>query len=123
MLEKQTGWAFPVRFDGKGVVTHSGRTNVHDSISMLLKTLPHERPTQPTFGADLEAYLFENLSDSLQSKIETEIRQAIAQAEPRVRVDSVEVRPLRDSREQLAVNVVYTTASGKTDVVNLRAGS
>jgi phage baseplate assembly protein W len=83
---------FPPRVDENGHLMWSeGTTNVRESIQLILKTEPNERIRLPKFGAGLGRFLFEPNTISTRELIKSNIENAIAAWEPRVRVESVSV--------------------------------
>lgn len=81
-----TGWSFPPTFmaGGAALATVSGHENVHKSLTLLLRTRCGERPTQESYGCDLDEALFEEADQALQNRITGLIRDAILRHEPRV---------------------------------------
>lgn len=72
---------------------------VKQSVINILNTNRGERPFRPTFGADIRSYLFENFDPVTQSLLEEQIRIALGNHEPRVRVLSVNVIGRPDANE------------------------
>lgn len=87
------GWAFPPSFSagGAGVEMASGVEDIHQSLQILLATIPGERVMLETFGCDLASLTFEELDQGLVNTIERMIRDAIVDFEPRVELDGVDV--------------------------------
>ena len=85
------GWSFPVRFDRLflKVDISSGNKDIHESLNILLGTIPGERFLHPDYGCDLRDLSFEKLDPSLETIIEDKIRSAILLYEPRIRVDQL----------------------------------
>lgn len=75
---------------------------VKQSVLNILSTNRGERPFMPDFGGNIRAYLFENVDPVTISLIEEEIRSALTNYEPRVRVLTVDVEDLSD---QNAINI------------------
>ncbi|MGN1119781.1 MAG: GPW/gp25 family protein [Oscillospiraceae bacterium] len=57
---------------------------IAQSLVLLLSTRKGERVMRPNYGCDLEQFAFESINYTLLSRIEREIKTAIAQYEPRV---------------------------------------
>lgn len=70
---------------------------VKQSVVNILSTNRGERPFLPYFGANIRAYLFENFDNVTANLVEDEIRTALANYEPRVRVTNVEVNARPDN--------------------------
>jgi phage baseplate assembly protein W len=68
-----------------------GETNVRESIRVILMTEQPERLRTPKFGGSLGRFLFEPNTVSTRRSIEDRIKRELAQWEPRIRVESVNV--------------------------------
>lgn len=66
---------------------------VKQSLSILMQTNFYERPFAPEKGANLRAYLFEPMSSLVANVLQSTIRNMIASYEPRVRIETIFVRP------------------------------
>lgn len=69
---------------------------VKQSIVNILSTNRGERPFLPDFGANLRGYLFENFDGVTASLVEEQIRVAIANYEPRVRILDINIDAVPD---------------------------
>src|ERR1043165_6476145 len=86
------GISFPPRIGADGrVVWSEGETNVRESIRVILMTEQPERLRTPNFGGSLGRYLFEPNTVSTRRSIQDRINKELAQWEPRISVESVEV--------------------------------
>src|ERR1051325_3162297 len=86
------GMSFPPRVGADGRVAWSeGETNVRESIRVILMTEQPERLRTPNFGGSLGRYLFEPNTVSTRRSIQDRITKELAQWEPRISVESVEV--------------------------------
>lgn len=61
------------------------------ALKNLILTNRFERPYDPLFGADIRSRLFENFDPIEQVNIEEDIKSAIKNFEPRVRISEVRV--------------------------------
>ena len=104
------GWAFPPSFTpgGAEVEMVSGPEDVHQSLRILLQTTPGERIMLEAFGCDLASVQFEEIDQGLVSAVEQLVRSAILEHEPRVAVNSVEVRQDDTQVGCVVVGVSYT---------------
>ena len=75
---------------------------VKQSVINILSTNRGERPFMPAFGANIQSYLFENVDSVTVALIEEEVRSALVNYEPRVRVLEVFVEDLSDRN---AINI------------------
>lgn len=63
------------------------------SIRNIIRTRNYEKPFNPDFGSKIDFLLFELMSTSIASQMETEIKDLIVNYEPRAIVNNVEVIP------------------------------
>jgi phage baseplate assembly protein W len=86
------GISFPPRVGPDGRVTWSeGEQNVRESIRIILMTEQPERLRTPGFGGSLGRFLFEPNTVTTRRSIQERITRELAQWEPRVLVESVDV--------------------------------
>jgi phage baseplate assembly protein W len=67
------------------------------SIRNLLSTKHYERPFNPDLGANVDALLFEPISPLTAGALESEIKTAIGNYEPRASLDTITVNPQPDN--------------------------
>ena len=102
------GIGFPPRVGPDGRVSWSeGEQNVRESIRIILSTEPKERPMLPDFGAGLGVFLFEPNVPSTWQSIRDRITRALAEWEPRVVVESVEIAADPDDPQAAIANITY----------------
>ncbi len=86
------GISFPPRVGADGRVAWSeGEVNVREAIRIILMTELRERIRLPDFGGGLGPLLFEPNTVTTRHLIQDRIVRSLAQWEPRIRVESVEV--------------------------------
>jgi len=83
---------------------------IKQSVINILSTNRGERPFLPYFGANIRSYLFENFDNVTSSLVEEEIRSALANYEPRVRVTNVEV-DARPDNNSLRISLEFDIVS------------
>jgi phage baseplate assembly protein W len=66
---------------------------IKNDILQLLLTIPGERVMRPTFGVNLRNAVFENMTSSMISGLQSEIIEKISRFEPRVDVSAVTIVP------------------------------
>jgi phage baseplate assembly protein W len=66
---------------------------VKQSLNILMQTNFYERPFAPEKGANLRGYLFEPMSNLVANVLQSTVRNMIASYEPRVRIETIFVRP------------------------------
>ena len=102
------GWPFPIVPDDAGRLTFTeGDANVEQSLRILLLTRLGERVMRPGFGSEAPRLVFAPGSERYLRLLETSIREAVRDWEPRVQLDDVraEVDPVDDTR--VTVSIAY----------------
>lgn len=115
------GLGFPVRVGPDGRLAWSaGEANVRESLRILLLTGRGERLRRPDYGAGLEQFMFEPNTPATWRAIEERIRKTVETHEPRLRIESLEVRADPADPEAalatLAFTLVATGAAGRTSL-------
>jgi phage baseplate assembly protein W len=102
------GISFPPRVGSDGRVAWSeGEVNVRESIRVILMTEQPERLRSPNFGGSLERFLFEPNTVSTRRSIQDRITKELAQWEPRIRVESVNVDPDQTDPQAAVATITY----------------
>jgi phage baseplate assembly protein W len=102
------GVAFPPRVGADGRVAWSeGETNIRESIRVILLTDRGERINLASFGGDLAGLLFEPNTAATREAIRDRIDRALAEWEPRIRVQGIDVEPDPDDREAATATITY----------------
>ena len=102
------GMSFPPRVGADGRVAWSeGETNVRESIRVILMTEQPERLRTPTFGGSLGRFLFEPNTVSTRRSIQDRITKELAQWEPRISVQSVNVDEDQNDRTAAIATITY----------------
>ena len=114
------GISFPPRVGADGRVAWSeGEANIREAIRIVLMVAPGERLRRATFGAGLEAWLFEPNTTATRHQIEERIRRTVAAWEPRVVVQDVEVVEDRaDPTTAIATITFRIVATGSVERVS-----
>jgi hypothetical protein len=102
------GWAFPPDVGPSGgvaLVTHE--REIEQAIRIILGTHPGERPMRPGFGCPLRDFVFRNADISTAAELSFAVQRSIQMWEPRVDVLAVDVRPARDVRNRLNLDITY----------------
>jgi len=99
-----------MRYDTQAVIA---------SVRNLLLTNFYERPFQPNLGSNVDALLFEPVTDLTANILETEIRKVINNFEPRVQINSITVF-VNPDRNSFSVNLEFYIGNSTTPTaVNL----
>ena len=107
------GWGFPPTFNK---VTHrlemvDDEKDIHQSILILLKTTPGERPMNPSFGCDLQSQVFNTINSNTLARIKNLIKKAILLYEPRVDVKNIDIDDSKEAEGRLDINIEYQVRS------------
>jgi phage baseplate assembly protein W len=89
------GWSFPPTFDrySRGVALVPGVEDIEQSIRLIFSIAPGERQMLPQFACDLGQFVFGPNDSSVEAMIESEVRAALRNYEPRIYVEAVTVTP------------------------------
>lgn len=88
-----TGWAFPVETDARGSVrTADAEDDIRDAIRLVLGTAKGERVMRPEFGCAIHDHVFSAATPATLNLIESSVREALVQWEPRIDVGAVDAR-------------------------------
>ena len=114
------GISYPPRIGTDGRVAWSeGEANIREAIRVVLMVAPGERLRRPSFGAGLDAYLFEPNTTATRHEIEERIRRSIVAWEPRVVVQDVDVTEDRqDASTAIATVTFRIVATGSVERVS-----
>jgi phage baseplate assembly protein W len=103
-----TGWAFPVTTDPRGSVrTSEAADDVRESIRIILGTAKGERVMRPEFGCEIHDHVFSAATPSTLNLIESSVREALVQWEPRIDVEAVDARTDDDAPNRVLVEIEY----------------
>jgi uncharacterized protein len=103
-----TGWVFPIRPDRGGRLGYvSGEANIEQSLLILLQTVQGERVMRPKFGTRARELVFAPGSVQNLRLLETTVREAIRDFEPRVDLVSVVAELDPDDSTRAIVDVTY----------------
>ncbi|NUQ74170.1 MAG: GPW/gp25 family protein [Polyangiaceae bacterium] len=114
------GWAFPPSFPERGAEVEmvSGSEDIIQSLQILLGTSPGERVMQEAFGCNLASFLFEEVDQRLISAVERQIKDAIIDHEPRIRLDKVDVTRNPSDPSSLLISI-HSTVKGTNSRFNM----
>lgn len=102
------GVRFPFRPGADGRFSYvSGEDNVAQAITLLLSTALGERVMRYAYGSDLPLLIFQPLSASLLSRLETAARVALRTFEKRIVVRSVSAVPDPDLESRVNLTIQY----------------
>jgi phage baseplate assembly protein W len=104
------GIVFPMAIDHTGAIAMtSGADDIDSSLRMVLLTAPGERVMRPQFGCRIWDLMFEPINATTVGLMADAVRDAVGQWEPRVDVESVEVRadPDHDDGSRVFIDLHY----------------
>ena len=102
------GISFPPRIGSDGRIAWSeGEANIREAIRIILLTEQRERIHLPDFGGSLGLFLFEPNTVTTRHIIQDRITKALAQWEPRILVQSVDVEPDPTDQQAAIATITY----------------
>lgn len=111
------GWRFPILPDAAGRLGYvDGDANVEQSLHILLLTELGQRVMRPDFGCRAPRLVFAPGSVQYLGLLETSVREAIRDWEPRVELE--EVRAEADPNEETRVTVSISYRVRRTNTRN-----
>jgi phage baseplate assembly protein W len=110
-----TGWGFPPTFrrDSSGVEMLHNEKDVQSSIEIILETVTGERIMLPTFGCNLQPYVFETMNVPNIAMIKKIVEEALVLNEPRIIVRELK-EELRQEEGVLLINIEYEIITTNT---------
>ena len=102
------GWSFPTCLepDGRAEMV-AFEDDIAQAIRIILSTNRGERVMRPDFGAGLDAFVFEPVSQMTMQLLKTRVEEALIDWEPRIDVMSVSVSTDPALRDRLLVEITY----------------
>jgi phage baseplate assembly protein W len=106
------GFAWPMRVDHTGsIALTNGAADLDQSIRVILMTAPGERVMRPQFGCRIWELLFEPVTGNLLGLIAEAVRDAVAQWEPRVVLETVAPTVDPDDHGLIRIAMTYRVQS------------
>jgi phage baseplate assembly protein W len=110
------GWRFPILPDATGALGYTaGDANVEQSLRILLLTELGERVMRPDFGSKAGRLVFAPGSERYLGMLETTVREAIRDWEPRIELEQVSAELALDDATRVNLRLGY-----KVRVTNTR---
>ena len=101
------GWRFPVRPENGRLGYALYEEDVEQAIEIILQTSSGERVMRPQFGAGLRRYVFASNSPKIHRNVETAVRRALIDFEPRITVERVAARAAEDEPNVMLIDIDY----------------
>lgn len=110
-----TGWSFPPTFrrEWYGVEMLVAEEDVKSSLGIILSTITGERVMLPTFGCNLQPYVWEVMNVPNIAMIEKIVKEALTYHEPRIILEDI-VSTVFQEQGYLEINVQYSIITTNT---------
>lgn len=107
-----SGWAFPPQIDSQGglALTHD-RSELQQSILVILSTSPGQRVMRPTFGCRLQDLVFAPNNTHTIAQVKRYVEEALGMWEPRINVIRVDAQPDVQDASRLLIDIEYEVKS------------
>ena len=112
-----TGWSFPPTFHNSGNVgieMVENELDIRQSLEILLSTGVGERIMLPEYGCDLQAYLFDSISNSKIHFLKDLITTAIINYEPRIELNKLTIDHSDYQEGIIRISIDYTIETTNT---------
>ena len=109
------GWAFPPCVEAKGEIEIIAyEEDIRQAIIIILMTDRGERVMRPDFGAGLNTFVFEPISETTMQLIRQRVEESLIDWEPRIIVEEVKVTADRTEDGKLLIEVTYRVRATNT---------
>jgi phage baseplate assembly protein W len=108
------GWTFPVKPVNGRLTYAAHEEDIEQAIQIILLTARGERLMLPRFGAGLRKYVFEPNSSATQRAVESAVRTALVDWEPRINLERVEAVPDSEHPNLLLIHIDYVVRATNT---------
>jgi phage baseplate assembly protein W len=111
-IYKDLDFTFKQNPNTNDVGVKTNNESVSQSVLNILRTNHGERPFNYNFGANLRAYLFENMTNITAAQMSTSINTALGNWEPRIEILNTNIQA------KAAENAVNITITGRVKSSN-----
>jgi phage baseplate assembly protein W len=102
------GWSFPICVQADGRIgTVAFEEDIEQAIKIILSTDRRERVMRPDFGAGLNSFIFESVSQITLQLVKTRVEESLIDWEPRIDVMAVKVTTDPSFRNRLLIDISY----------------
>lgn len=84
------------------------KTLVRQNLKMLILTNPGERVMEPDYGVGIRQFLFENFGNDVYARIDSRIREQVAQYMPAVQIQKLQFAGSDPDTNTLALYLEYS---------------
>lgn len=109
------GWAFPPCLEPDGeieIVVYE--EDIRQAILIILRTSRRERVMRPDFGAGLDDFIFEPLSETTKQLVRQRVEESLIDWEPRIIVEEVTVDVDQAALGKLLISISYRIRATNT---------
>jgi len=108
---------YPIEKGQQGYFEQTYDTLLNEKVKLknLLNTMEGERYMQPNFGLALHKYLFENKTEDLYNKIESEIRKKVSFWLPNIIIDEMNIDSENIDSNIINVVIKFMLKNNPTD--------
>lgn len=106
---------FNKNFGTKDLARLTNEDSIINSLKNIILTRKGERPFFPEFGCNISGLLFENFSKFTTDAIETEIKTAVENFEPRVKTIKVKAIEAQDDHS-IELQLFFTTINNPENI-------
>lgn len=102
------GWAFPIGIGAQGgMALASARSEIDQSIHIILSTAIGERVMRPTFGSRLHELVFAPCSEQTMALASQYAEEALAMWEPRLEITEITTVADAARNGRILINIQY----------------
>lgn len=106
------GWAFPPRIGTRGGLALTGdRSELDESIRIILSTAPGQRVMRTHFGCRLQELVFAPNNRQTAAQAQRFVEDALGMWEPRIALQRVEAQPDPHHPNCLRIEITYEVKS------------
>lgn len=106
---------FNRNFGTKDLARITNEDSIINSLKNIIQTRKGERPFFPEFGCNISGLLFENFSQFTTDSIETEIKTAVENFEPRIKTIRVNAVESQDNHS-IELQMFFTTINNPENI-------
>lgn len=107
--------SFSKNFGTKDLARLTNEDSIINSLKNIILTRKGERPFFPEFGCNISGLLFENFSKFTTDAIETEIKTAVENFEPRIKTINVKAIEFPDNHS-IELQLFFTTINNPENI-------
>ncbi len=104
------GWEFPPKFDKNknGPAMLTGKSDVDNSIYVILHTKMGERIMRSSFGSNIYDLLFEPLNENMKTFMADSLKHSLEDNEPRINVQELSLEQTDPSIGRVDISIIYS---------------